>query len=135
MSRQANSSASARPKRTPIGTRNILTVAGKDDNYHYRVVNDMGDRISQFLDAGYELVDASDVRVGDKQINQTTPEGTKAQVSVGNGTKAYVMRIKKEYFKEDQAAKQAEVNRLEESIKQQVSSGKADYGDVLITRS
>ena len=99
-----------------------------------RIVNDTGDRIQQFLDAGYELVDANSVRVGDKRVNQSTPEGTKAQVSVGGGQKAFVMRIPKEYYEEDQAAKQAEVNRLEESIKKQVSSGNADYGKVMISQ-
>lgn len=134
MSRQANTSASARPRRTPIGQRNVLSVEGKEPGYRYRVVNDTGDRVAQFLNAGYELVDAASVRIGDKRVQQTSAEGTKAQVSVGNGTKAYVMRIKEEYYKEDQDQKQAHVNRLEESIKTQVSSGKADYGKVSITQ-
>ncbi len=134
MARPSQTSASARPRRTPIGQRNVLNVQGKEDGYVYRIVNDTGDRIQQFLDAGYELVDANSVRVGDKRVNQSTPEGTKAQVSVGGGQKAFVMRIPKEYYEEDQAAKQAEVNRLEESIKKQVSSGNADYGKVMISQ-
>ena len=130
MSRTANTSASARPRRVPIGERNILTVVGKEPGYTYRIVNDTGDRISQFLDAGYELVDAKDVRVGDKRVNSATAEGTKAQVSVGNGLKAYVMRIKDEFYLEDQAAKAAHVDRLEQAIKNQTASGKVDYGKV-----
>ena len=130
MSRTANTSASARPRRVPIGERNILTVVGKEPGYTYRIVNDTGDRVSQFLDAGYELVDAKDVRVGDKRVNSATAEGTKAQVSVGNGLKAYVMRIKDEFYLEDQAAKAEHVNRLEQAIKNQTASGKADYGKV-----
>lgn len=134
MARTSQTSASARPRRTPVGQRNVLNVQGKEDGYVYRVVNDTGDRIQQFLDAGYEFVDANAVRIGDKRVNQSTPEGTKAQVSVGGGQKAFVMRISKEFYEEDQAAKQAEVNRLEESIKKQVSSGNADYGKVMISQ-
>jgi regulator of protease activity HflC (stomatin/prohibitin superfamily) len=120
-------SPSGRTKRTPIAGRNVLTVNGKEPGYVYRVVNDAGDRIAQFLDAGYELVSADSVTVGDKRVNQATAEGSKAQVAVGKGDKAFVMRIKDEYYKEDQAAKQAHVDRLEQSIKQNASSV-ADYG-------
>jgi hypothetical protein len=111
-----------RTTRVPVTERNILTVKGREPGYVYRVVNDTGDRVQQLQDAGYEFVDASTVQVGDKRINSTSPEGTHAQVSVGAGTKGFVMRIKQEWYDEDQAAKQARVNQLEETIKQ-TSSG------------
>ena len=109
-------SASARPRRTPIGTRNILTVSGKKDGYHYRIVNDQGDRIQEFIDNGWELVPANEVRVGDKRINQAKPEGSNAQVSVGGGDKAFVMRIKQEWYDEDQAAKLAHNKEIMRSL-------------------
>lgn len=126
---RTTASASARPTRTPISGRNVLTVSGKEPGYTYRGVNDQGDRVAEFLDRGYELVEATTVRVGDKRVNATTPEGTKAQVSVGKGEKAYVMRIKQEWYEEDQKAKQVQVNELEAAIKQNSS---ADYGDIKI---
>jgi hypothetical protein len=132
MSRTAASASAQRPRRTPIGGRNILTVQGKDANFEYRIVNDSGDRIQQFLDAGYELVDASTVQVGDKRVNAATPVGSKAQVSVGKGEKAFVMRIPKEFYIEDQLTKKARIDALEHSIKQTASSS-ADYGKVSIT--
>lgn len=124
-------SASARPKRTPIGSRNILTVTGKEPGYSYRIVNDTGDRIQQFLDAGYEMVSADDVKIGDKRVNASSPEGSKAQVSVGKGDKAFVMRIKQEWFDEDQRAKHAKIKQLEETMKQTASQN-ADYGKLTI---
>ncbi len=130
MSRVANS-PSGRTKRTPVNGRNVLTVTGKEDGWHYRIVNDTGDRIAQFLEAGYELVDSSTVRVGDKRVAQASAEGSKAQVAVGKGEKAFVMRIKNEWYKEDQDAKQAEIKRLEQTITQNLA-GKADYGSVKI---
>lgn len=126
-------SASARPRRTPVGTRNILTVSGKKDGYHYRIVNDQGDRIQEFIDNGWELVPANEVRVGDKRINQAKPEGSNAQVSVGGGDKAFVMRIKQEWYDEDQAAKLAHNKEIMRSVQQSASSN-ADYGKVEITR-
>lgn len=131
MARQT-ASASARPTRTPISGRNVLTVNGKEPGYTYRVVNDQGDRVAEFLDRGYELVDAASVRVGDKRVNQASAEGTKAQVSVGKGDKAFVMRVKQEWYDEDQKAKQAQANELEAAIKQNMS-GAADYGTVKIS--
>lgn len=106
-----------RTTRTPVTERNILSVKGREPGWHYRIVNDQGDRIQQLMDAGYELVEADQVQVGDKRINSTMPEGSKAQVSVGGGIKAFVMRQKQEWYDEDQAAKQARINQLEESIK------------------
>lgn len=120
-------SASARPKRTPISGRNVLTVKGKEPGYEYRIVNDTGDRIEMFKDAGWELVESKTVTVGDRRVDRTTSEGSYAQVSVGGGTKAFVMRIPKEYYDEDQKAKQAQVNALEESMKKQALSS-SDYG-------
>ena len=117
-----------RVKRIPVGQRNVLTVHGKDPAYEYRVVNDTGDRIAQFEDAGYVIEDASNVRVGDKRVNNSTPEGTKAQVSVGNGDKAFVMKIPKELYQEDQDAKMERIKQLENTIK----NPSGDYGQVVI---
>lgn len=121
-----------RVSRTPIGQRNILTVKGKDPDYEYRIVNDTGDRIAMFEEAGYELCEASDVQVGDKRVSKATPEGTKAQVSVGGGQKAFVMRIKKEFFDEDQRAKQAHIDSLEQTMKDKALNG--TYGNLEISR-
>ena len=107
-----------RPKRTPINGRNVLTVTGKDPNYVYRIVNDVGDRIAMFKEAGYELVESDSVKVGDRRVNVASAEGSKAQVSVDKeGTKAFVMRIPKDWYEEDQRAKQATVNELEQTMK------------------
>jgi len=128
---RTTSASAQRPSRTPVNGRNILTVKGKDENYVYRFVNDAGDRIAVFQEAGYELVDASTVRIGDKRVNQTSAEGSKAQVSVGKGDKAYLMRIPKDWHAEDQLLKKQATDQLEQSIKQTASSV-GDYGKLTI---
>lgn len=121
-----------RTQRTPVGRRNVLTVAGKDPNYEYRIVNDSGDRVQEFIDAGYEIVSEDSVKVGDKRVNKASAEGTVAQVSVGQGQKAFVMRIKKEWYQEDQAAKQEVVNQTEAATKAKALDG--TYGKLEIGR-
>ena len=51
----ARNTTQGRPKRTPINGRNVLTVTGKDPNYVYRIVNDVGGRVDMFKEAVHEL--------------------------------------------------------------------------------
>jgi hypothetical protein len=131
--KEATKSLSGRVRRTPVGVRNVLTVGNKDANYEYRIVNDEGDRVEQFKAAGYDVVSASDVTVGDRRINAATAEGSAAQVSVGGGMKAVVMRIKKEWYVEDQDAKIANIAATEAATKSEAVRG-SDYGKLTLER-
>ena len=122
----------SRVTRVPVSQRNILTVKGKDPNFVYRVVNDQDDRIAQFIEGGYELVDNDSADVGDKRVSQGTSVGSKKIFSVGQGTKAFLMRIPKEYYDEDQARKQKFVSAQEATIKEKALDG--NYGSLEIKR-
>lgn len=122
-----------RARRTPIGQRNVLTVTGKEPGYEYRFVNDVGDRIQEFQDNGWETVEQKSVRIGDKRIDKATSDGSLAKASVGQGTSAYVMRIKEDWYKEDQAAKNAHVDQTEAAMKEKALTG--TYGKLEITSS
>lgn len=122
-----------RVRRTPVGQRNVLTVAGKEPGYEYRFVNDSGDRVQEFLDNGWEIVPSKSVRIGDKRLGTATEEGSPATAQVGNGTKAYVLRIKDEWYQEDQAAKQALVKQTEEATRDKALDG--TYGKLEISRN
>lgn len=126
---------SGRVRRTPVGTRNILTVNNKDENYVYRIVNDVddGDRVSRFEAAGYEVVKSKDVSVGDKRVEAPTSEGSIARISVGGGQKGVVMRIPRDWYNEDQANKQREVDATEDSITKP-SDRDGGYGRTTIKR-
>lgn len=123
-------SPSGRVKRVPVGQRNVLTVKGKDENFEYRIVNNEADRIEMFKDAGYEIEKAANVRIGDKRVNDSSPSGSLAEVSVGGGSKAYLMKIPKELYQEDQQAKLAKIRQLEQSMK--TPSGDGQYGKTTI---
>lgn len=133
--RTETQSLSGRPKRTPVGMRNRLTVSNKDPNYEYRIVNDNHDRIQMFLDAGYELVPTSEVRVGDSRLDIASSEGSNAQVSVGGGKKAFVMRIKKEWYEEDQERKSAHIKELEQTMLSDEARQEGRYGDIRVKSS
>jgi hypothetical protein len=95
-------------------------------------VNDVDDRVAQFVEGGYELVNDNSTDVGDKRVSQGTTVGSKKIFSVGQGTKGYLMRIKREWYDEDQAAKQGFVNQQEASIKEKALDG--NYGKLEVTR-
>ena len=104
----------SRPRRTPIGRRNRLSVENRDPAYHYRIVNDVDGRVQDLLDQDYEIV--LDAKVGDKRVDEISSLGSAKQISVGNGIKAVVMKKRKDWFKDDQDLKQKEIDDLEASM-------------------
>jgi hypothetical protein len=123
---------SGRKRRSPLEGRNRLRIKDQDPNYHYRIVNanleSDPDRVELLQEIGYEIVPSGKAGpVGDKAVDVPKPVGSAGQISVGQGTKAVVMRIPKDYFAEDQAAKQAEIDRVESRGKD-----RADYGSLEI---
>lgn len=123
-----------RVRRSSInGTRNRLTVRGKEPGYVYRVVNDIDDRIQTFQEMGYEIVTDSGVTVGDKRVAKATQEGSPIQISVGQGTKAFVMRQRQDWYDEDQTKKQQSIDELESSMKRDAEK-EGFYGKLSVTR-
>ena len=121
-----------RTRRTPInGTRNRLNVRGQEEGYVYRIVNDIDDRVQTLQEMGYEIVTDKNVTVGDKRIANPTQEGSPVKVSVGQGVQAYVMRQKKEFFDEDQLAKNARNDELEATMKREAKDA-GFYGKLKI---
>jgi hypothetical protein len=129
MARQPNSpiEASARPRRSPLSGRNRLEVKNKEAGYEYRIVNDVDDRIELLQERGYEIdTNARVGAIGAKRVDNPTAPGSAAYVSVGQGVKAVVMRIRKEYADEDRVVKAQIVDETEQTLKRP----KADYGSI-----
>lgn len=121
-----------RVRRSPVEGRNYLTVKGKDPNYVYRIVNDTEDRINDFLERGWEFELSEDIRVGDSRLDNTSKLGTVRQLSVGGGKKAILMKIRKDWYDEDQEAKLEYVRKLEDAMRPNTNDG--GYGKVDVTR-
>lgn len=98
-----------RAARVPLGgVRRKLDVKDKDPNYAYRVFNDVGGRIERAKAAWWEPVNDEQGQVDRRVVGKDS-----------NGKPIYgqVMRIKKELFEEDQKAKQAPIDEMEEQLR------------------
>lgn len=107
-----------RPTRVPVGRRNILTVDERDPAYNYRWVNDVDSRIQMFEEAAYEAV-KTPTEVGDPRAGDASQLGTTVRKPVGGGKSAVLMRIPKEFYDEDQAAKEARLKATEQALLQE----------------
>jgi len=113
-------------KRIPLGTRNILT-APKRPGFVRRFVNDKGDRIENFKAAGWTAVDA-ETSVGDPKAGKAQSIGSSANPDVGGGQRAVLMELPEEIYKEDRAASQAEITKVENELKRNLAgSGKKEF--------
>jgi hypothetical protein len=136
--RNANSSevtTEARPKRIAVGLRPKLALVGKDPNYEYRIVNDTPGRISMFKHSGWELCTNDEVDTGNFRAEDASELGSLAYYIVdgGTGMKAYVMKIKKEWFDSFMDEFAQEVDSTEEALQPNTNDG--GYGSVRIDRS
>ncbi len=108
----------SRSERVPLGSRQPKLGAPERKGYVRRFVNDVGGRLQDAKAGGYQFVE-----------DETTVEGAESD-GLGNrvtrvvGTKesgaplnAYLMEIKEDWYKEDQAVKQAEIDETEESLR------------------
>ena len=126
------STKSARVARTPLTQRGPQAIAGdKNPEFEYRFVNDTGSRIQNFKAAGYEFVTGDDLIVGDNRVSDATDLGSAKRVISNDGTTSYLMRIKKEWYEEDQASKAAAIKEQEAAMKQEASTGM--YGKLNIS--
>ena len=124
-------------KRIPLGQRNVLTVTkeDKDPNFEYRWVNDRDDRINMFRDAGWEVDTRREgLQTGDPNVGKDTGRaGTPVTKSVGGGKVAYLMKIPKEYYEEDQQAKAAKIDEMESDLKLEKDK-KGRYGKIELSQ-
>jgi len=117
---------STRPQRAtrkPLHQRGPLSISGeKDPNFHYRFVNDRGSRISNHQDAGWEFVDEDTLVVGDSRVKDVSDIGSARRVTSDDGTVSFLMKIKKEFYEEDQAAKRTQNEEQERALQTDASS-------------
>ena len=112
-------------KRIPLGTRNVLT-APKRDGFVRRFVNDKGDRVQRFKDAGYLIVE-DNIQVGDPKIGRPEQLGSNVSVPLSGGNqRAVLMEIPEEHYKEDYAAAQNKITEQENEMKRNSISQSKD---------
>lgn len=111
-----------RKDRTPLYKQSAVTLKNRDPLFHYRLVNDTPGRIASFLQAGWEIVegDNSETYSG-KGRSEATQKGTMMTRRVNERNDApchdaYMMRIPKELYEEDQKAKEKGWDQVEAEI-------------------
>ena len=130
MREQINARRRNRVERVPLhAQRDNMNVRDRDPNYSYRWVNDVdnGQRIQKFKTAGYEMVQEA-AKVGDAVVEDNTNKtSTVTEKFVGRNTKAFLMRIQKDWYDEDQKAKARRVDQSEAGMREDAL---ANYGEI-----
>jgi hypothetical protein len=81
-----------------------------------RIFNDVDNRINDAMAAGYQFI-MSDGKLGDERCSEPSKLGSYVTKSVGGGRVGYLMAIPEEFYKEDQAVKQAQVDASEAAMR------------------
>jgi hypothetical protein len=109
--------------RVPFGSHRLkLEVTDEIKGYHLRWFNDQDGRIQRAEEGGYEFVKKDEVpRLGQGALHQdNTDLNDKVSKVVSRGEpviRAYLMKIKQEWYDEDQAAKQRKVDLTDEAMR------------------
>ena len=120
---------SERPQRVPInGLRDKLSIKGQEEGFHYVIVNDYN--VDTYVLAGYDFV-THDVTIGDRSVNTAQSEGGKASIPVGNGVIGFIMRIPNEFYEEDRAEEQRDLDDKEKAMRRRLNSkDDGQYGGI-----
>lgn len=109
----------AKRVRKPFGGRRQKLAYDQRPGYHRHWFNDVLDRIREAEEAGYEHVKDS----AGKNVSRIVGSSAK-----GDGIVAYLMEIPIEWYQEDQAAKAARVDEVEQSMRRGTVQGIATPG-------
>jgi len=106
------------------GTEAKLSVRNQIPGFHMHVFTDTGGRIQEALDSGYEFVTPDEVGgVSENVVSRNGDLGVRIRYLVNpraEGTEqyGYLMKIRQEWYEEDQAALQAKNAQIDTSIRQ-----------------
>jgi hypothetical protein len=105
------------------GTQTKLGVGNQIEGYHLHIFNDSPGRIDQALQAGYEFVSPDEVGgTATNVVSRNTDIGDKVRFLVGTDANnqpqyAYLMKIRNEFYEEDQNNLQARNDAIDTAIK------------------
>ncbi len=120
---------SGRVKRKPVGQRQRLEIINREPGRVYRLIDSDQYRVEMFKDAGYRVED-----INNHVYRSRLDQGGKSDnvLHVGGGKTQVLVSIEQEYYDEDQAAKQAQIDAAEAAIKK---PSEGQYGKVSIDRA
>ena len=105
------------------GTEGKLRIGHLIEGYHLHTFNDSPGRIAHALEVGYEFVTPDEVGgTATNVVSRNTDIGDKVRFLVGTNEQgdplyAYVMKIKNEWFEEDQGEISARIDKVDDAIR------------------
>lgn len=118
------SDGTTRKKRNVFnGTEAKISVQTQIEGYHLHVFTDTGGRIQMALDSGYEFVRPDEVGgVSENVVSRNGDLGERIRFLVNpraEGTEqyGYLMKIRQEWYEEDQAELQAKNNLIDAAVR------------------
>jgi hypothetical protein len=105
------------------GTEGKLTITHQIEGYHLHIFNDSPGRVQQALDGGYVFVTPDEIGgVKENVVSRNTDLGDKVRFLVGRDETgealyAYLMKIRQEWFDEDQNIMQEKNNLVDDAIR------------------
>lgn len=106
-----------REKRRPFGVPvSRLSIAYEIEGYHLRWINDEPGRIHQAQESGYEFVEPQEVGRDAREDNRVK-ELVGTQRNDSDPMFAYLMKIPMEWYLEDRDAVNAQVDKVDEAIR------------------
>lgn len=135
-----------RRERVPFSTNRKRLSLNKDlDGFITRWFNDQDDRLQRAEDGGYQYVHRKEIgQVGDKDIsNGNTDVNSRVSRVVGRQPtgapiRAYLMKIRKDWYEADQDKKEEVNRRVDDAIRAGTSGGanvQNQYGSVDLKRA
>lgn len=115
-----------RRKRVPLGVHHSKMTVPSDlipDTHVGRWINDDDNRINQAVAGGWDFVTrTNNSHVGGDHNDKNTDIGSRISQVVGTKKggdimRAYLMKIPREWYEEDQARKQKDVDMIDEAIR------------------
>jgi hypothetical protein len=119
----ASDGATRKRRNSFNGTEAKLSVNQQIPGYHLHVFTDAGSRIQQAIDSGYEFVKPDEVGgVSENVVSRNGDLGERIRYLVnpraeGSEQYGYLMKIRQEWYEEDQAELQAKNNRIDNAIR------------------
>jgi len=111
------------------GTEAKLGVRSQIPGYHLHIFTDVGSRVQEAIDSGYEFVTPTEIGgVSENVVSRNGDLGERIRYLVNpraEGTEqfGYLMKVRQEWFEEDQAELQAKNNRIDSAIRKGKISG------------
>jgi len=111
-----------------------LTVAGKDENYHYVWVNNEGANVAKYINADYLIVEDEALHTAFGATKVSSGSAIEVNVNRRDGQSAILMRKLKEWHTEDKKAGEQKADDAMAALNREKDKD-GRYGDIKVSSS